>query len=136
MVKMKKHPILGIMIRSDGLVLLPTGTSKTKEHWTYGADANGYKLIMFKGKSYRVHRLVAETFIPNSENKPQIDHIDRDPSNNDVENLRWVTAQENSLNRKTTAKIGCRSIDFKSEKEYKTYRWNKWHEKKKGLKNV
>lgn len=45
-----------------------------------------------------IHRLVAQTFIPNPDNKPQIDHIDGNPSNNNRSNLRWVTAKENVNN--------------------------------------
>lgn len=51
-----------------------------------------------KQKQYRVHRLVAMAFIPNPENKDFVDHIDTDRKNNNVENLRWVTRQENQEN--------------------------------------
>ena len=46
-----------------------------------------------------IHRLVGQAFITNPENKPQIDHIDRNKSNNKVENLRWATTSENCLNK-------------------------------------
>lgn len=47
---------------------------------------------------FSVHRLVAQAFIPNPENKPYVDHIDTDPSNNNADNLRWVTQHENAMN--------------------------------------
>ena len=49
-------------------------------------------------KSVSVHRLIALTFIPNPDNKPTIDHIDRNKQNNNVSNLRWATPAEQSSN--------------------------------------
>ena len=53
-------------------------------------------------KDWLVHRLVATLFIPNPENKKQIDHIDGNKANNAVNNLRWSTALENRHNINTT----------------------------------
>lgn len=65
-----------------------------------------YYVNLGRGTNNRfyIHRLVAETFIPNPENKNEVDHIDTDPSNNHVENLRWTTRQENMNNALTREK--------------------------------
>ncbi|ADI23905.1 HNH endonuclease family protein [Enterococcus phage EFRM31] len=64
-----------------------------------GVDRYGYISVNLyknnKRKLCKVHRLVAQAFIPNHENKPQVNHIDEDKTNNMVSNLEWVTAKEN-----------------------------------------
>lgn len=46
-------------------------------------------------KNHLLHRLVAKTFIPNPENKPEVNHINGDKKNNSVYNLEWITKSEN-----------------------------------------
>lgn len=67
---------------------------------------NGYEQIDLydlnhNRKKYYVHRLVAQVFIPNPENKPEVNHKDGDISNNNVNNLEWVTSFENTHAGKT-----------------------------------
>jgi len=63
---------------------------------------DGYRFVILCKNKFRkhkrIHRLVAEHFIPNPENKPIVDHIDRDPTNNMIWNLRWVTPSESNFN--------------------------------------
>ena len=65
---------------------------------------NGYSYIGIHGYYIRIHRLFALAWIPNSENKPCVDHINRNKNDNSLCNLRWATWSENNLNRSTSAR--------------------------------
>ena len=68
-------------------------------------DKDGYHVITLslgsrkEKKTVKVHRLVAICHISNPENKPQVDHLDRDKTNNDATNLQWVSNTENQQNK-------------------------------------
>ena len=119
----KYHPILGVAVRSDGMVLVPQN-GKNPAHWTFGCKgSNGYLQVSINGKKYRVHRLVAETFIPNPENKPQVHHKNRNRTDNRAfENLSWVSRIENNRDTIRTDRVSARGekhyYDYEDKKQY------------------
>ena len=69
---------------------------------------DGYKICVLNQKSKFIHRLLAIQFIPNDDlTKNEVDHIDRNRTNNDLANLRWVNRTEQTRNR---MRNGCISI--------------------------
>ena len=83
---------------------------------------NHYKYrLYYESKKYKneyVHRLVALAFLPNPNNFKCVDHIDRNPKNNNVENLRWCNHSTNMINREISnnCKIPFRHIQLQTVK--------------------
>lgn len=89
-----------------------------------GKNTHGYLCVnLYKDKKPTfcpIHRLLALQFIPNPDNLPCVDHIDRNRQNNSLENLRWVTISQNVRNK------DCKgySWDKKYQKYHARYRLN------------
>jgi hypothetical protein len=69
-------------------------------------NPDGYPTIQIKRKSVSVHRMVAEAFIPNPDNRPEVNHINGIKNDNRVENLEWATHSENMLHKAHVLKTG------------------------------
>ena len=72
---------------------------KRQKFLTPGVNNKGYLIVCLckdgQRKTYKIHRLVAEAYLPNPDNLPQVDHIDNDKTHNYLNNLQWITNRNN-----------------------------------------
>lgn len=68
---------------------------KTRKYLKQRQKENGYLEVSLNNKKFYVHRLVAEAFIDNPKKYDTVDHIDFNRQNNNIKNLRWLSAKEN-----------------------------------------
>jgi hypothetical protein len=107
----------------DGRVAVPSENGlKYRNHVKSG---NGYIHVTTHGnKMVGVHRLLALAFISNPENKPHVDHIDRNKENFSLDNLRWVTQKENLANcERADNSIAAYGIKPSIDRKEYSHRW-------------
>ena len=91
--RMEKYDIKNLekyKITKDGRIW-----SEKSNRFLTSRICNGYNMININNRTLTIHRLVAETFIPNPNNKPYVNHINCNKIDNRVDNLEWVTQKEN-----------------------------------------
>ena len=120
------------LIYPDGKVF----SKKSNKYIYIGLDRGGYKRCYMidnnkKQITKRIHRLLAENYIPKIEGKEFVDHIDRDKQNNSLDNLRWVTKRENCENRPINKNNKCGHKNICYDEKNKRYHFYK---KIKGIK--
>ena len=83
--------------------------------------STGYMMINLNQKTFQVHRLVADAFVLNTEDKPTVDHIDGDKTNNKAENLRWADKKQQAINKCSPKGANCYYpvVCIEEEKEFK-----------------
>lgn len=117
-------------VTEDGRVFSDVRGSlkELKQHLKKGKHGGYWMVSVDRNRcprgNYPVHRLLAIAFIPNPNNYTEVDHIDRDRSNNALENLRWVSREENCLNTGRGQKLRALGIKAGTPEYYAWWKEN------------
>lgn len=126
--RLKVHHSLGILVCTDGSIVQP-GDKFHKTKVTFGtkSTSTGYMNVGVNYKTYLVHKLVMETFVGICPAGYEIDHINRDRTDNRLDNLRYVTREENQRN--TTKHDRCETrLGVHSYEDYREYNKRNCHD--------
>jgi hypothetical protein len=112
-------------ISNLGRIKSTVGKEKILKTWI---NKGYYSVSLMKDKvqkNHLIHRLVAQAFIPNPENKPEVNHIDGDTKNFNISNLEWSTHSENIHHSKNISKNGSvisrqKILEIYNANQYKT----------------
>ena len=112
----------GVWVREDGCVYLPQ-SGKHPAHWTYGSrQGNGYLSVRINGRCCYVHRLAAEAYFWDIPEGYEIDHRNRNRSDNRLENIRIVSRSDNQRNTSRNDHIDARGGTHWYEDSKRYYR--------------
>lgn len=106
------------------------GSSNKPKILKQGTDTSGYKMVIFRvnkhSKTFKVHRLVAEAFIPNPNNLPEVNHKSEIKTQNNVENLEWCDHLYNSnygtRNKRMAEKMKGKTLSEETKKKLSNLR--------------
>ena len=116
------------------------GSARTGGQLAYIVLNSGYASVSLSSnntkKRFLVHRLVATSFIPNIDNKPQVNHIDGNKLNNSVSNLEWTTQSENMTHAVKLGLTHVSDLQYKKICERATSEKNKAHMRALGTANA
>ena len=112
-------------ISNLGRVKSIVGKEKILKTWI---NKRYYSVSLMKDKvqkNHLIHRLVAQAFIPNPENKPEVNHVDGNTKNFNISNLEWITPSENIYHSKNISKNGSvisrqKILEIYNANQYKT----------------
>lgn len=113
-----KGRVFTLITEADGVYGKRKRWQRLLKIHTVERNGKQYNVVVLGNKKHYLHRVIAEAFIPNPNNYNEIDHIDRDGTNNSISNLRWVNHKMNQNNENTRKAMSAAVKGRKLPKSY------------------